>query len=122
MPLFVYPVRETAITLRLVIFSWNQRTIINTLGIITTRGITLLSIEIHLIIVRERRLSSTPIYISLILISTTTSSPIGYIIRAPFLSMLYMYFLLFIPVNSKACRYSFLNQSRRFSLVYISTR
>jgi hypothetical protein len=77
MPLFVYPIGEIIITLWLVIFSWNQETIIITLGIITTSRIALLSIDIDSIIVRDMRFSGIPVYISLILIGTTTSSPIG---------------------------------------------
>ena len=55
------------------------------IGTITTSGIALLSADIHSIIVRDMRFSGILVYISLIPIGTTTSSPIGMQILAPFL-------------------------------------
>jgi hypothetical protein len=69
----------------------------------------MLFIDILSIIIIERRFLSTLIYISLILIRITTFSLIGIIILAPFLSILYIYLLILIPVNSSASLYSFLN-------------
>jgi hypothetical protein len=77
MPLFVYPDSLTVISSCPVILLLNQDAIILTLGIIITGGIVFLSAEIYSIIITERWFSGIPVYISLILIRTTTSSPAG---------------------------------------------
>jgi len=84
-------------------------TIIVTPSTITTGGIAFLSAEILSIIVRESRFSGTPTYISLIQIGTTTSSPVGHAIQAPFSSMLCIYFPVCIFVYSIAGLYSVSN-------------
>jgi hypothetical protein len=90
MPLFVYLDSLTIINSYPVILLLNQDAIILTPGIIITGGIAFPSAEIHSIIVIERRFSGIPVYISLILIRTTTSSPASIQTRASFSSILYI--------------------------------
>jgi hypothetical protein len=92
------------------------------LGTIITRGIEALFAEILSITMMDRRFSSIPIYISLILIRTITSSPVGIQIRAPFLSILCINLLCFIPVISRAGRYLVSNQLQKEFSECILTR
>jgi hypothetical protein len=79
------------------------------LGIIIKEGIDLLSAEMFLITVKESWFFGTLMYVSLILSGTTTLFLVRQAIQHLILSILYIFFLLLMPVYLSAGLYSFLN-------------
>jgi len=78
--------------------------------------------DILSITVREMRFSGIPTYISLIPTGTIISCLEGYVIRAPFSSILCMYFVYLMPVASSAGLYSSSNHFRSWLSICVSTR
>src|ERR1700722_3031928 len=105
MLLFVYSNLKTIISLCLVIFLKNQDAIIITLETIITSSIALLSANIHFTTVTNIQFLSILVYILVILIRTTTSSLASIQIQAPFLSILYIFFLCCMLVALSAGQY-----------------